>query len=344
MTDEYPFRRPLRSHQPRRLTSRLAVNGAHLALLAGRLTARDRWLARMVHEHKVLTTHQIAQIGWPSVRSANLRLLQLYRWRILDRFQPFTVSGSAPMHYVLDTAGAAILAAEDGLDPRKLAYRHHTAIGIAHSRQLAHTTGTNGLFTTLIARARHPAAQERLTAWWSETRCTSIFGDIVRPDAYGRWHDQQAGTTEWFLEYDRGTEPLTKLAGKLGRYHQLARASAITTPVLFWLPSAARESGARTALAAAHQSLDDPTLVPVATTHTNAAPPNNGDPAAPRWLPLPGSQSGRLPLAGLTRAWPHLPPVSPTSAQNTATPGSGLRPPPPMPPNRPSLAATSEGW
>ncbi|MDT0307223.1 replication-relaxation family protein [Streptomyces sp. DSM 44917] len=332
MTDEYPFRRPSRSHQPARAASRIAVSGPHLAQLAGRLTARDRWLARILYEHKVLTAHQIARIGWPSVRAANKRLIQLYRWRVADRFQPFTATGSAPLHYVLDIAGAAILAAEDGLNPRALPWRHHTALGIAHSLHLPHTTGINGLFTTLIARARRPGSPERLTAWWSETRCARHFGDIVRPDAYGRWHDQRTGTTEWFLEYDRGTETLEKLANKLRHYHQLARATGVTTPVLIWLPSAQREAGARTALAAVHRALDEPDLVPVATTSTAAVVPGN-DPAAARWLPL-AARGGRLPLAHLTRAWPHLPPVSPTSAPDPGPDGSetDLRPASPMPP------------
>jgi hypothetical protein len=335
MIHTYPHRRPQRRPRPDRLAPRLAVNGQHLARLAGRLTARDRWLARMVHEHKVLTVHQIVQAAWPSRRAANDRLIELYHWRVLDRFQPLTASGSAPMHYVLDIAGAHVLAAEDGKDPRQLAYRHPTAIGIAHSLLLAHTTGTNGLFTTLIARARQPHAPERLTAWWSETRCGRHFGDIVRPDAYGRYHHQHTGTVEWFLEYDRGTEPLNKLASKLDRYQQLARTTSVTTPVLFWLPSTRREAGARTALAAAHQRLADPTLVPVATTSPGAAPDQPTDPAAARWLLLPDTRTGgRLPLAELARAWPHLPAVSPSAATaDTETPPTALNPPPPMPPN-----------
>ena len=332
MLHEFPHRRPLRWPPPARPTQRIAASGQHLARLAGRLTDRDRWLARMLHEHKVLTLHQIVQAAWPSARAANARLLQLYRWRVADRFQPFTASGSAPMHYVLDIAGAHILAAEDGKDPHRLAYRHATAFGIAHSLTLAHTTGINGLFTTLIARARQPGSPERLTAWWSETRCARHFGDIVRPDAYGRWHHQRAGTIEWFLEYDRGTEPLDKLARKLSPYQQLARTTSVTTPVLIWLPSPEREAGARTALAAALQSLDDPDLVPVATTNTAAAPDAPNDPAAARWLPLPTSPGGRLPLASLSRAWPHLTPVSPSAAADADTPEADLQPPPPMPP------------
>jgi hypothetical protein len=42
--------------------------------------------------------------------------------RIIDRFQPFVSTGTAPMHYVLDIAGAVALAYENGLDPKRLGY------------------------------------------------------------------------------------------------------------------------------------------------------------------------------------------------------------------------------
>src|SRR5437899_32689 len=133
MVSEPLPQRALRGHRPHRPTLRTAVTGDHLARLATHLTPRDRWLVWMLYEHRVLTTHQIAALAWYSERAANLRLLQLYKWRLIDRFQPFVTSGSAPMHYVLDVAGAAALAHAHGLDVRDLNYRHDRAIGIAHS-------------------------------------------------------------------------------------------------------------------------------------------------------------------------------------------------------------------
>lgn len=43
---------------------------------------------------------------------------------------------------------------------------------------------------------------------------------IVRPDGYGRWH-QDGREVDFFLEYDRGTEPLDRLAAKLAGYRKL---------------------------------------------------------------------------------------------------------------------------
>jgi hypothetical protein len=291
----------------------------------------------MLYEHRVLTTHQIAAIAHPSTRAANMRLLQLYKWRLVDRFQPFITSGSAPMHYVLDVAGAAVLAREDGLDPRDLNYKHERAIGMAHSLHLAHTVGTNAFFTALIARSRQPQAPGQLTAWWSEARCRRHFGDIVLPDGYGRWQEQHTAF-EWFLEFDLATERPERVAAKLPRYAQLAATTGITTPVLIWMPTTRREARVRQAIATTLDTLDDPTLVPVATSSADfQAPDYASDPSAARWQPVDLHQPTprRLRLAGLSRAWPHLPPLSPSSSASTTT-GSGssteILPPPPLAP------------
>jgi hypothetical protein len=337
--------RTLRGHLPSRPIPRVATGGEHQAWLAGRLTARDRWLAHMLHEHALLTSGQIARLAWPSVRAANLRLHQLYRWRVIDRFQPFVTVGTAPMHYILDVAGATALAAEHGLTVADLHYRHDLAIAHAHSLRLAHTVGVNDVLTTLAA-ASHPNAVGRLVTWWSEARCARHYGDLVRPDTYARWHHHQPPSrpveVEWFLEYDLGTETLDRLAAKLDGYQRLAASTGITTPVLFWLPTSTREAHARRVLAAAVAGLDQPRHVPVATTaadhHTGA------DPAGARWLPIPtppgrtGSTAagartgGRVRLADLAHAWPHLPPPPPAARPAGTTGGGGLPAPVPMPP------------
>lgn len=360
-----------------RLPDRAAVTGGHLAFLANHLTARDRWLARVVGEHRVFTTAQLTGLAFGSARTANQRLLQLYQWRVLDRFQPLLAVGSAPMHYVLDLAGAAVLAAEDGLDPDQLGYRHDRALGIGHSLRLAHTVGVNGLYAALVAIARHTSTtgaaartgsgSRAVTTWWPETRCARLWGDLARPDAYARWHENDATTdreVDFFLEYDTGTEPLTRVAGKLHDYHRLATATGIVTPVLFWFGTPARESAARAALAATLAALDRPTAVPVATT---AADPTRAaestrvpdSPAAARWLPLvcgerpndrpaerrDGLAGARVRLARLS--WPNTGSLAaactpdPAASQGVRVPAvepqraagsAGLAEPEPMPP------------
>lgn len=363
--------RPTRPRRPAttdgRPTDRAAVSGTHLAFLANHLTPRDRWLARVVAEHRVFTSTQLTQLAFASPRTANQRLLQLYQWRVLDRFQPLLAIGSAPIHYVLDLAGAAVLAAEDGLDPAEVGYRHDRALGIGHSLRLAHTLGVNGLYAALVAIARHTSTHtatdldgrggRAVVAWWPETRCARLWGDLARPDAYARWHED-GHEVEFFLEFDTGTEPLTRVAGKLHDYARLAAATGITTPVLFWFPTVARETAARAALASTLAALERPTTVPVGTT---AADPARGageratvpdSPAAARWLPvIPGGTADdvasssrfgagptRVRLARLT--WPAsdnpTTPIDPDSSDlpDSAGAGSpvGLAEPEPMPP------------
>lgn len=347
--------RALRGHLPGRPTARAASSVEHQAMLAARLTARDKWLLALLHEHRVLTTSQIQDAAFPSGRSARQRLRDLWLWRAVSRFQPFQQLGSAPMHYVLGPAGAAVLAAEHGLEVKELGYRHDRAMGIAHNQRLAHTVGVNDFFTSLIARTRHtpPArADEALVAWWSESRCARHFGDLVIPDGYGRWRTRHPGTTEveWFLEFDTGTETTGKVGRKLAGYARLAESTGIATPVLLWLPTGRREAGVRTALARVHADLDNPRAVPVATAAAdllNPAAPHPS-PAEAVWLPLTSARADRAgprySLADLADAWPGLaPPAEPAASQNHHEGGEGeseggdvaaaspYRLPPPMP-------------
>ena len=310
-----------------------------LAALAGRLTARDRWLLRMLHEHRVLTTTQITQLAFGTTRAATARLLTLYQLRAVDRFRPLTPSGSAPLHFVLDEAGALVLAAEDGITAAELGYRRDRALAIALSAQLAHTAGTNTVFCALAAHGRR-AGNAALTCWWSERRCAALWGDLARPDGYGQWSEHgPAGPagTDFFLEYDTGSENLARVAAKLAGYQNLAARTGITTPVLFWLPTARREAGLRALLAdAQHGSRPAGTIpgVPVATTTPEAAASAAG-PAGPAWLPA-GHPGPRLRLTQITpgSGAATLPGPAPQAAADDALPGTGLpwHPPAPAPP------------
>ncbi|UOX88416.1 replication-relaxation family protein [Amycolatopsis sp. FBCC-B4732] len=333
----------LRQHLPGRTTARAAGSVEHQAALAARLTARDKWLLALLYEHRVLTSTQIQDAAFPSDRSTRQRLRELYLWRAVSRFQPFRQLGSAPMHYVLGPAGAAVLAAEHGLEVKDLGYRHDRAMAIAHNQRLAHTVGVGDFFTALIARGRRDPVRngEEVTAWWSETRCARHFGDLVIPDAYGRWRSA-TGELEFFLEYDTGSESLTKLARKLLAYARLADSTGIATPVLFWLPTSRREASARSALARIHAALDRTADVPVATAAADllgADAPSYG-PADEVWRPL-GTRltqqaSPRHALGELARAWPALAPAATSDLDdvNSGQPAAFRLPPPsPTPPD-----------
>nr|WP_165974653.1 replication-relaxation family protein [Nonomuraea deserti] len=170
-----------------------------------------------------------------------------------------------------------------------------------------HQVGVNEFFAQLHATARHRADGSAVAEWWPERRCATLWGDLARPDAFGRWTEPsptgQPDTIDFFLEHDTGTETLSRVLAKLDGYTALAEATGITTPVLFWLPSTAREANLRKLLT----SSDAPTATAV---HTPATAPDG--PAGPVWLPA-GSTGPRRPLIALRDAWgtinPHSEPV-----------------------------------
>src|SRR2546430_16601514 len=100
--------------------ARPAVSPALLSALAGRLTARDRWLLRMLLEHRVLTTTQVCDLAYGGPRRAAMRLAELYRLRALDRFRPLAATRSSPHHRVPDQARAQGVAAPDRPPPAPL--------------------------------------------------------------------------------------------------------------------------------------------------------------------------------------------------------------------------------
>jgi hypothetical protein len=267
------------------VSSRLRLSDDLVNQVLRGLTDRDRLICRLVWEHSVLTTDQIAEVCFGTLTRAQLRLVRLHRLRLLDRFRPYRSAGSAPFHYVLGSAGAAVLAAERGVEVAELGYQPQAALRWTMNQRLGHLVGVNAFFTSLMGTARRSGGNALLAEWWSERRCARAMGGLVRPDGYGVWREGTA-MVEFCLEHDRGTERGPRLADKLGGYADLEAATGIRRWVLFWFPSTRRESEARRTLAA--------TLVPVATAACGM-----GRPADAIWLPL-GGEGPRLRLGGLS--------------------------------------------
>lgn len=265
--------------------ARLRVSDELVALVLKGLTDRDRLICRLVFDHNVLTTEQLAEVGFDTVPRARVRLVALYRLRLLDRFRPYRPTGSAPFHYVLGDVGAGIVAAERGMEVADLGYRAERSLGWAASPRLAHLVGVNGFFTSLMGAARRSGGAAALEQWWSERRCAKGMAGIARPDGYGVWREG-AATVELCLEYDTGTEALRRLAAKLPGYAALEAATGVPRWVLFWLARPGREAELRRTLQAAR--------VPVATA--TAAP--GSCPAGSLWLPF-GQEGPRRRLAEL---------------------------------------------
>ncbi|GAB3726678.1 replication-relaxation family protein [Nocardiopsis nanhaiensis] len=288
----------LRTHHPtrpdHRAPTRQRTSPQVLHTLIHRLTPRDRQIMRLVWEHRTLTTHQIARLLFSSYSMAKERLSVLYRIRALDRFRPYAALGSAPWHYILDTPGAQILAGEAGQTLVEFGYRRDRALTLAYRASLNHTVGVNAFFVDLASHTREHNTHLR---WWTAAQCAAEWGDIVRPDAAGHWSEGHQHV-RFYLEHDRGTETLRRLAAKLDAYTELRRiTSHRQAVVLFHLPSTQREHNLRA-------RLPQPSVPAATAVH-------GSHPAGAVWARLDDPTGERLRLSQLLTT-PVLQPPLPT--------------------------------
>jgi hypothetical protein len=254
---------------------------------------RDRWLLSLLDDHQTLATEQIAALAFRTIVRARKRLRLLHQRGVLDRFRHGVRPGSQSWRWTLGPIGAAIVAARRGDPlPRPGAVRARTD-RLAASPRLAHLLGTNQVFCALAAYARHHPGVE-LARWWSERRATQATGGLVRPDGHGVWV-QHGRRVPFWLEYDTGTEQLSRLVDKLTGYARLA-ASDLGYPVLFWLPTTAREDNLHAVLA--RTGIGTAGGVVVATAATDQA--DGASPAGRVWR-IAG-HTGRVRLVDLPTA------------------------------------------
>jgi hypothetical protein len=225
--------------------------GAALAALASRLTDRDRRIALDCYEHRVLATEQLRRLHFRAERTARERLQELRELRVLASFRPAAHAGkgSAQNHWVLDEAGALVVAAELGLERAELRWQAQAALAIASSSKLTHQLAVNEFFTRLSEDAR--AAGGALERWWGERRSRELLNGIATPDGYGRLHLANEQAVEFLLELDRGSEDHGRLKDKARRYAKALPRSELRNPlVLLLLPSTERTARAAETVAA----------------------------------------------------------------------------------------------
>jgi hypothetical protein len=208
--------------------------------LANHLTDRDREIALTLYEHRILTSSQLTLLFFSGRRRAMDRLLFLYRSRVLDRFyppRPFE-HGKPQAHWLLDEAGAHIVAACFGFDRRALPWRQRE--NWCTHPQLAHRLEINRFVTDLVA-ATVPRPSLGVAEWRGSGSVKDQMPDGVEliPDA-GFLLSTSAGMIDCVLEWDRGTEPGSVLEHKLRLYRKAAGRSDYRCCVLFVVPGARR--------------------------------------------------------------------------------------------------------
>ncbi|GAA5151768.1 hypothetical protein GCM10023321_19370 [Pseudonocardia eucalypti] len=271
----------------------------------------------------MLTTDQIAALEFGSLRRAQHRMAELYELGVVWRFRyPLLGGGSQPWRYTLGYAGARMMTATRGEDPPSPRTHQTRLERLAASPKLGHLLGVNDFFTQLASHARRAALRapntwrgEGLCRWLSEQQVCTHYektflrnphggfnqpgsGLRMRPDGYGCWRARGIALA-FYLEYDTGTEPLSRVAEKIERYvgRDDAEAELLEGVILFSLHSTRREQGLRAELARL-----PPTIMPIATTARDYGDP--AGPAGPVWLlanPPPGVHVERCTLLQLAR-------------------------------------------
>jgi hypothetical protein len=198
------------------------VSAERLFELVRHLTERDREVALVLYRHRVLTTEQLQLLFFSSRRRAQDRLLVLYRNRVVDRFYPPGPfgCGTPEAHWLLDEAGALLVAAMLGVERKQLGWQRRDDWG-SHP-QLAHQLETNRFITDLIA-ATLADPNLGVSEWWPPAEAADHLSRSRRrrvlPDAGFRL-ETPAGRIECYLEWDRATETQQRLAQKLLAYRR----------------------------------------------------------------------------------------------------------------------------
>ena len=280
---------------PARTTRVAALSSTDLHRLAAttildvtdRLQPRDYTIAALLDEHHTLTTDQLTAVLFASPITCRHRLHLLRRLAFIDRFIRARPAPPHPVCWVPGLLSARYMAlSREDSPPTGRAVRDRQD-RICASPMLDPVLEVNQFFVSLLGHARqHPGTA--VTRWWSERTIAAVLGHRVKPDGHGVWADGSR-ETGFYLEQDRGTEPIGRLMDKLAGYRRLRGDGGPPYPILFVLPSPIREHNLHRRLAEQPEP-----LLTIATTSPEFGP----DPAGPVWR-LAGNGGHRHPLADL---------------------------------------------
>lgn len=193
--------------------------------------------------HPLLSADDLAVILRVSAQLSARVLDNLARYGLVQSTDKATEKEAAPpRRYYLTDVGLKLLAARDGVPPRRYARYGIVAASMPKKqgggrletllRQLDHTVGVNRFFVRLIADGAKTGP--RLIRWLSASEAAQRFtyGEVthwLRPDGAGDIYWQGA-IRRFYLEWDRGTVKLPDLVEKCrlyaAYYAHLTRAGA----------------------------------------------------------------------------------------------------------------------
>jgi hypothetical protein len=235
-----------------RSSSRLSAR--QLAVVAQRLSPRDREMLATVGRFRAMSGEQLQRLFWPEgspettarlARHGLARLSEMGVLAPLARRVGGVRAGSRGSCFAVGLAGQRLLAS--GKSP--LRARHPYTPG---ERYLAHTLAVAELYARLVEAERRGASD--LLAFDPEPACWRPYLGpyaarlVLKPDAY-----LKLGVGEyefsWLLELDLATEALTTIERKARRhldYHRSgeARRTEGVSPRVVWIVPDERRAGA----------------------------------------------------------------------------------------------------
>jgi len=217
------------------------------------LTQRDRCILQTLYDYRYLTTLQIRQLFFPSVRSTQLRLQYLRHHGLVYRWKMFESPGVTrrPSLVLITPRGAQLLADLHGESPWP--YIHRAKDARDHCWHVVHDLEANGFFIDLVLASRL-GLREGLLRWVGEETCRAdrrLFAKehrrpVATPDGAGSYL-VGGGIIRFDLEWDRGTASMSRLRHKVRtfvRYFKDTR-DAERVHVLFVLSRPSREETLR---------------------------------------------------------------------------------------------------
>jgi hypothetical protein len=228
------------------------------------LRPRDYAPGLSLDEHATLTTDQLTALLFISAITCRHRLTVLRSFGFVERFIRRNEPGTPNIVcWVPGSMSARLTALAIGQNPPTARALRERQDRVYVNPALEHLLESNEFFVQLLAH-RRSHQDTSLRRWWWERATAGAFGRRIHPDGHGVWTDGER-EIGFFLELDRGTEPLGRLGDKLSSYRRLRAEGGPPYAVLFVLPSRTREQNLHRRLA----GRPEPGLV-VATTSPEA--------------------------------------------------------------------------
>jgi len=263
-----PIAKPLRTQEtPRTTPGRTPIHGRPIILrdlrkhtsslltqedtsrLLRSLTQRDLSILQALHDYRYVNTLQIQQLFFHGIRSAQMRLKFLSNQGLIYRWQMIDPPGLTrrPSLLLLTPRGGRLLAEFRGHSPWSYISRAKDARD--HCWHVTHDLEANGFFVDLALASRLQVDQG-LLLWIGEESSRSnrrVWAKqhrrpIATPDGEG-FYLTRGRVVSFDLEWDRGTESVTRLRAKLRTYVGFYRDTkgADREHVLFVLHRTSRE-------------------------------------------------------------------------------------------------------